>query len=81
MTTASYGNIAENLFGIEFTLQSIFQTTTMMLGIYLIFIGLLKIGRYRTNPIETTLGSVITFFIIGLALIALSFISMQINKA
>jgi len=75
----SIGDISQNLFGAEMNIHDFIQIVCIVSGIALILGGLLKFKKYRRNPVEARLSSVIFDFIIGLILIGLAFIPFQLS--
>lgn len=74
----SFGNIAESLFGTAMTVRELVKTLCIMTAIALLLSSLFQYRKHRRNPLETTLSSVITNFIVGLALLVLAFVPLQI---
>lgn len=73
----SIGEIAGNLFEATETLHGIIQVVLVVAGAALLLGSLLQYRKYRENPIETRLSTVIFLFFLGLLLIVLAFIPMQ----
>ena len=74
----SIGDIGLNLFGAEMGIHEFIQAVCVTSGIALILAALLKFKKYRHNPIATRLSTIIFDLVLGLLLIALSFIPFQL---
>ncbi|MCL5260106.1 MAG: hypothetical protein M1561_00265 [Gammaproteobacteria bacterium] len=75
----SFGDIASRLFGSEMDVRLLIRVLCIMTGIALILSSIIQYGKHRRNPVETTLGAVFTSLLVGLALIALSFVPLQMQ--
>jgi hypothetical protein len=76
-SSASIGDIAGNVFGLGMTIRGIVRAVCIIAGSGLILASLLQYKKHRENPIETTWGTVIFTFVIGVAIICLSFIPIE----
>ena len=74
----SFGDIASNLFGAEMGIKQIVHVICMVTGIALIFASVLQYKKHRQNPSEVPLTTPIMSLLVGLALIAMTFIPLQI---
>lgn len=70
----SIGNIAGNVFNVAVGVRQIIQAICIITGSSFIIGSLYQYKKYRNNPIEMRLGTVLFTFIIGVAVILLSFI-------
>lgn len=78
-SSISAGDIAGNIFGVGMDVRAIVRFVSIVAGVSMILGSLLQYKKYRQNPVETTLGTVIFTFVIGVGLILLSFIPVQID--
>jgi len=74
---SSIGGIADNTFEFFKNIGQIFKGASITVGIGLVLFGILQYQKYRNNPAETSLSTVIVIIIIGIGLIALSLIPMK----
>lgn len=74
---ASIGDIANGLFGFTQDIRQLFKTVAITVGVGIIIFGIMQYKKHRMNPVETPLGKVIMTIVIGLGLIALSFIPFK----
>lgn len=70
----SFGEIADNVFGVEMSVGKLMKTVCIATGICLALFSIVQFMKHRKNPIETPLSTVIMTFLVGLALIGLSLI-------
>lgn len=71
------GLIAKNIFGAAMTVEKLIKTLCIATAAALILSAAFQYKKHRKNPVETPLSKVIMSLIIGLALLALSFIPFQ----
>lgn len=71
------GDIASNLFNFGQNLSQVAKTVVIMAGISIIMFGMIQYGKHRNNPVETPISKVIMTIVVGLSLIALSFVPMH----
>jgi hypothetical protein len=75
----SLGELASNVFGIGMDVRSIIRFICIVAGVSLMLGSLLQYKKYRQNPVEMRLSTVMFTFIIGVCLILLSFIPIQVE--
>ncbi len=73
----SLGGIAKNLDQPIQGVIGLIQTICLIAGIGLLIGSVIKYMQHRKNPVEVTLGTVFTLLLVGLALIALTFIPLN----
>jgi hypothetical protein len=78
-SSLNLGDLSDNVFNIGLGVCGIIQAVCVIAGISLVLGSVLQYKRYRQNPIEVRLSTVITGFVTGIALIILEYIPMQIN--
>lgn len=78
-SSTSAGDVAGNIFGVGMNVRAIVRFVSIVAGVSMILGSLLQYKKYRQNPVETTLGTVIFTFVVGICLILLSFIPVQID--
>lgn len=71
------GLIAKNIFGAAMTVEKLIKTLCITTGVALILGGMFQFKKYRKNPIEVPFSKVVLTFVIGIALLILSFIPFQ----
>ncbi|KPJ67390.1 MAG: hypothetical protein AMJ43_03775 [Coxiella sp. DG_40] len=72
-----FGEIAENLFSGGIVVGNLIRAVCVITGVTLVFASLLQYKKHRNNPSEVPLSTPIVTLLVGLALIALSFIPLQ----
>ena len=77
-SSGSIGDIAGNIFGLGMTIRGVVKAVCIIAGSGLILASLLQYKKHRENPVETTWGTVIFTFVIGVAIICLSFIPIEV---
>lgn len=70
------GDVASELFGFTQNIGQLLKVIAIVAGVALLFFSIVQYKKHRNNPIETPLSTVIMTFVIGLGLIALSFVPM-----
>jgi hypothetical protein len=75
--TSDAGIIAENAFVGVMTIKSIITNICLVLGAFLILSSFFQYKKYRRNPSEMPIGRPVTTLIVGLILIAVTFIPIQ----
>lgn len=75
----SIGSAAESISSFGQDLGKVFRTASMMTGIAIILFSMIQYGKYRKNSVETPISTVIITLLIGLGLIALSFVPMRFH--
>lgn len=73
-----FGEIAENLFSGGIVIGNLIRAVCIITGVILVFASFLQYKKHRNNPSEVPLSTPIVTLLVGLALIALSFIPLQI---
>ncbi|MDR1057174.1 MAG: hypothetical protein LBL17_01165 [Coxiellaceae bacterium] len=73
----SVGDIAANLFSFTQNMGQMFKTVAITTGVAVILFGMIQYNKYRKNSVETPISKVIMTIVIGLSLMALSFIPMK----
>lgn len=71
------GVIANNLFDVGLNVRKIVQAVCIITGTCLIVGAMIQYKKYRQNPAEVKLSTLLFTLIVGLCLIALTFIPMQ----
>jgi hypothetical protein len=72
-----FGELAENLFSGGIVIGNLIRAVCIITGITLVFASLLQYKKHRANPSEVPLSTPIMTLLVGLALIALSFVPLQ----
>jgi len=72
----SFGDIANSLFGNVLDIRGIVRAVCIIAGSALILGSLFQYKKHRNNPSEVPLSTPIMTFLVGLGLIALSFIPL-----
>lgn len=75
-TKGGFGGIAKNIHQPVSGVIEIVKSIVLVVGIGMLVGALIKYKQHRSNPVEVTIGSVITLLLAGLALIGLTFIPM-----
>ena len=75
--TWDFGEIAENLFAGGVIIENLIRAVCIITGVTLVFASFLQYKKHRNNPSEVPLSTPIMTLLVGLALIALSFIPLQ----
>ena len=70
-------DIAANLFGFTKDIGQLFKVLAITTGVALVLFGIVQYNKHRKNPVETPISNVIMTIVIGLGLVALSFIPMK----
>jgi hypothetical protein len=73
-----FGGIATNVFSAEMNLHQLLRVVCIASGVGMILSAFIKYRRYRKNPLEVQMGTVITNLVIGALLIILAFIPIGI---
>lgn len=71
------GDFAQNVFTGAITIRGIIQDACLITGAFLILSSFFQYRRFRRNPSEMPIGRPITTLIVGLILIAITFIPLQ----
>lgn len=74
----SIEDVAENVIGIESNVHDFIRAVCIMGSIFMLFSSLTKYRKHRNNPLEASMGTVVTHFIIAVFLLILAFIPMPI---
>lgn len=72
---SSLGDISRNLMGPLGVLSKMFMKISFGFGVFLVLLAWIRYLRHRRNPLQTPMSDVWFVFLLGLALIALPFIS------
>lgn len=72
----SFGDIASNLFGNVLDIKSIVRAICIITGVALVLGSFFQYKKHRNNPSEVPLSTPIMTLLVGLALIALSFVPL-----
>jgi len=73
------GEVAGNIFGIEMHVHDLLHIVCITAGAGMLMGALIKYNKHRQNPLEVTIGSIITNIIIGIALIVLAFVPFMVD--
>jgi uncharacterized membrane protein len=73
------GIVAENVFSGIMTIKSIVRNVCIIVGAFLILSSFFQYRKYRRNPSEMPVSRPITTLIVGIVLIAVTFIPIQFN--
>lgn len=71
------GDLAQNILTGALSVESIIYDICIITGIFLVISSFFQYRRFRRNPSEMPIGRPITTLVVGLVLIALTFIPMQ----
>jgi hypothetical protein len=74
---SSVGDIAGNLFDFTQNVGQLFKVVAITVGVALVLFGAVQYRKHRHSPVETPISTVIMTVVIGLGLIALSFIPLK----
>ena len=73
----SFGDIANTLFGGALSIKGMVRAICIIAGVALILNSLFQFKKHRNNPSEVPISTPIMTLVVGLGLIALSFIPLQ----
>lgn len=73
------GVIASGVFSGIMTIKEIAVNACYIVGAFLILSSLFQYKKYRRNPSEMPIGRPITTFIVGIIIIAITFIPIQLD--
>lgn len=71
---SSLGEIAQNVNGPLDILRQIFSFAAAVLGVFFMCLAFMRFLRFRENPQESPLSVVVSYALLGLALVGLAFI-------
>lgn len=77
-SSVNVGDFSDTLFGVAVSVTNLIKFLSFICGTLLVFFSIQQYGRYKRNPVETTISTVIITLVIGLALIALTFVPFKV---
>lgn len=75
------GGMADDAMGPISILRHLFNAASVVVGLFFLMSAWLRYLRHRKNPMESPLGTVLVFAVLGLALIAMPFLYQLSHQA